>query len=115
MLSIGIAKGDVMIPTRMMWVELHRSFENAQAVFPVAGVSNHVSEYCRGRRIHAVQGEGTIRGGTESREIFLEEQRGSQCAVGEVTGRRRCDGSLRSRTSTSDWISSHVVTERVLV
>src|SRR5687767_3399151 len=59
--AIGIAKGDIVIPARMMWVELHRSFHYAQAVFPVTGISDHVSEYCRCGGIHPIQGEGTLR------------------------------------------------------
>src|SRR5580704_3054479 len=99
----------------MMWVELHRSFQYAQAFFPLTDISDHVSEYCRGRGIHAIQGKGAIRGGAESREIFLEEQGGGQCAVGKVASRRRSDCSLRGSTSAAQWIGSEIVTEGVLV
>src|SRR4030095_136799 len=115
MLAVGVAEGYIVVPARMMWVELHRSFHYAQAVFPVTGISDHVSEYCRGGGIHAIQGEGALRCWAEGQVIFLEEQRGSQCAVCEVAGRRRCDCSLRGSTSAAYWIRLQVVTERVLV
>src|SRR5207237_5576360 len=51
----------------------------------------------------------------EGQVVFLEKQGGSQCAVGEVAGRRRCDCSLRGSTGAADWIGPEVVTERVLV
>src|SRR5438105_2611690 len=113
--AVGIAKGDVVIPAGMMRVELHRSFHDAQAVFPVTGISDHVSEYCRGGGIHAIQGEGALRCRAESWEIFLEEQGSSECGVGEVAGRRSCDCSLCGSTGAAYWIGSEVVTERVLV
>src|SRR5258705_11573240 len=115
MLAVGVAEGNIVIPARMMWVELHRSFHYLQAAFPVTGISDHVSEYCRGGGIHAIQGEGTLRCWAEGKVVFLEEQRGSQCAVGEVAGRRRCDCSLRCSTSAAYWIRPEVVTECVLV
>src|SRR5437660_997166 len=104
-----------MIPASMMWVELHRSFHYSQAVFPVTGISDHVSEYCRGGGIHAIQGEGALRCWAERQVVSLEEQASSQCAVGEVAGRRRCDCSLRGSTGAAEWIGLEVVTERVLV
>ena len=99
--AVGIAKGDIVIPARMMRVELHRSFHYAQAVFPVTGISDHVSEYCCGGGIHAIQGERALRCRAEGQVVFLEEQGGSQCAVGEVAGRRRCDCSLRGSTGAA--------------
>ena len=34
--------------------------------------------------------------------------------MGEVAGRRRCDGSLRGSAGAAEWIGPEVVTERVL-
>src|SRR6185436_8412010 len=79
-LAVGIAKGNVMIPTGMMGVELHRTLKYAKAFFPLADISDHVPEYCRSGGIHAIQGKSAIRGGAESREVFLEEQRRCQRA-----------------------------------
>ena len=42
--AVGVAKGEIVIPARMMGVELNRAIHDAQAVFPVAGVGNHLSE-----------------------------------------------------------------------
>ena len=72
--AIGIVKGEIVIPARMMWVELLRSFHEVQAVLPVTGTGDHRSEYRRGGRIHGIQGEGAVRRRAESEEIFLEEQ-----------------------------------------
>ena len=68
--AVGVRKFAVMVRTGMMRVELHRSFHNAQAVLPVTRVSDHDSEDCRGRCIHAIQREGAIRGCTESLVSF---------------------------------------------
>src|SRR5215471_21107229 len=99
--AVSIAKGDIVIPARMMWVELHRSFHHAHAVFPVTSISDHISENCRGGGIYAIQGEGALCCRTEGQVVSLEEQGCSQCTVGEVTGRRRCDCSLRGSTSAA--------------
>src|SRR5215467_7763351 len=99
----------------MMWVKLHRSFQDAHAVFPLTGIGDHISEYCRCGGIHEIQGEGALCCRTEGQVVSLEEQGCSQCTVGEVTGRRRCDCSLRGSTSAAYWFGPEVVTERVLV
>src|SRR5438874_1633212 len=73
--AVGIAKGDVVIPARMMWVELHRSFHDAEAVFPVTGISDHVPEYCRSGRIHAIQGKGALSCRATTRSCYVPARR----------------------------------------
>jgi hypothetical protein len=75
------------IPPRMVGVELHRRFDEPEAMLPVPGVARQDAHEGAVVRVHWVEGDGAFRGAPERLDLAAEKEGLSEHVLGQVVRR----------------------------